>query len=446
MRHICLPFIFSSIVFAQVNDTPTSRSIVLDIFENEVQIEKIAIPDFKLDVQDPRLEEAGNLMVEVVRNDLKNAGSFELIDLRRFAGLGNPHVGPVNFEEWASIKANHVVLGTVSQQDGQMRVEVRLYDIAARKHVLAKAYRGQPKLARKIGHVVADDILYRLKGVKFATSKIVFTRDTKSSVNQSRTNKELFIMDYDGDNQLPITRGGISFSPSATRVGSETMLAYSVFERPGSLSAAYNIYFKPTLLSKPKPILQGGDQRATSPAISPDGRKVAFSLATEGNVDIYVMNLDGSDLLRLTRHPHVDTNPSWSPGGNALLFTSGRTGSPQIYQMDADGLNQRRITIENPYNDSAVWNPIHENIVYVSRFENNFDIFIMNLKDGKNYRVTKDQGSNEEPTWSPDGNQIAFTSNRTGTWQIYVVNVNGLNLRQVTRSGNNRNPVWVSGN
>ena len=446
MRHCCLPILFTTFLFAQVNDTPTSRSIVLDIFENEVQIEKLAIPDFKMDVQDPALREAGQLMVKIIRDDLNNAGSFELIDLRRFSGLSDPHVGPVNFEEWASIEASHVVLGTISEQDGQMRVEVRLYDIAARKHVLAKAYRGQAKLARKIGHVVADDILYRLKGVKFATSKIVFSRDAAIGGDNARTSKELFIMDYDGSNQLPITRGGISFSPSATRAGNETMLAYSVFERPGSLSAAYNIYFKPTLLSKPRPILQGSDQRATSPAISPDGRKVAFSLATEGNVDIYVMNLDGSDMLRLTRHPHVDTNPSWSPGGNALLFTSGRTGSPQIYQMDADGLNQRRITLENPYNDSAVWNPVHDYIAYVSRFENNFDIFIMNLKDGKNYRVTKDQGSNEEPTWSPDGNQIAFASNRNGSWQIYVVNINGLNLRQVTRTGSNRTPVWVPGN
>lgn len=455
MRLICLMLLLAPAVFAQTTqpepgstDTTqslSSRRIVLDIFENKVEVERIAIPDFNVTAPTQAFNEARQQLMDVLRADIINSGYLDLIDLSRFAGLGDPHSGPVDFAKWASVEANHLVLGSITPQGDQMRIEVRLYDIAAKKHVLAKAYRGLPKLARKMGHVVADDILYRLRGIKFATSKIVFTREANQTGAKPKFLKELFIMDYDGYDPLPITRGGISFSPSACQVGKDTMLAYSVFERPGSLNAAYNIYFKPTLLSRPKPILSGSDQRATSPAISPDGRKVAFAMTKEGNVDIYVMRLDGSDLVRLTRHPHVDTNPSWSPGGNAILFTSGRTGAPQIYQMDADGLNQRRITYENPYNDSAVWNPVHDSIAYVSRFENDFDIYVMNIKDGKNYRVTSKQGSNEEPCWSPDGNQLAFTSNRSGKWQIYVVNINGMNLRQVTHSGNNRNPVWIKG-
>ena len=63
---------------------------------------------------------------------------------------------------------------------------------------------------------------------------------------------------------------------------------------------------------------------------------------------VYRVGLDGTDYLRLTRQPSVDTNPSWSPGGRSLIFTSDRTGSPQIYRMDADGLNTVRITEENP--------------------------------------------------------------------------------------------------
>jgi len=443
MRLFCLFLALVPLAWSQSASPQSTRRFVLDIFENQVEIERIAIPDFSAKVTSPEMLQAKQTMLEVLRADIKNSGYFEMIDLSRFSSFGDHASGPVDFNQWASIEASHLVLGTLTEQEGQMRVEVRLYDIAARKHVLAKAYRGLPKLARKIGHVVADDILYRLRGVKFATSKIVFARETGARSATERLIKELFIMDYDGVDPLPITRGGISFSPSAAFVNNEVMLAYSVFERPGSLNAAYNIYFKPTLLSRPKALLAGNDQRATSPAISPDGRKVAFAMSKDGNVEIYVMRLDGTDLVQLTRHPHVDTNPTWSPGGNAILFTSGRTGSPQIYQMDADGLNQRRLTFDNPYNDSSAWNPVHDSIAYVSRFENDFDIFIMNIKDGKSYRVTEKQGSNEEPCWSPDGNQLAFTSNRTGSWQIYVVNINGMNLRQVTHSGNNRNPVWV---
>ena len=111
--------------------------------------------------------------------------------------------------------------------------------------------------------------------------------------------------------------------------------------------------------------------------------------------------------------------------------------------MDADGLNRVLITTQNPYNDSAKWSPRHDYMAYVSRFDNDFDIFIMNLQTRENYRVTANQGSNEEPHWSPDGEQLCFTSNRSGRWQIYAINRNGTNLRQITKTGNNREPVWV---
>ena len=427
---------------------PAGRSAgeyTIDLFDNPVKIEKIAIPDFLVDVPGAEAAAAKDVMMRVIKADLGNAGFFEIIDLGRFASLGNPHVGPIDFEEWGSVEADHLVIGALKDQDGQLRVEIRLYEIATRRHILAKAYRGRPKLARKMAHVIADDIMFRLRNVKFATSKIIFARDSPSKRDPLITNKELFLMDYDGENSLPITRGGLSFAPAALRIGNDTRLVYCAFEKPDTLQADYNIYFKPTLLSRPKPLLAGTLKRASAPALSPDGKKVVFSMAVDGNVDLYLMNVDGSDFLRLTRHPGVDTNPSWSPGGNALLFTSDRIGSPQIYQMDADGLNKRRITTENPYNDSAVWNPVYNYIAYVSRFDNDFDIFIMDMRDGTNYRVTNRQGSNETPCWSPSGNQLCFASNRTGQWQLYVVNLNGRNLRQVTFSGNNRSPAWVAG-
>jgi len=250
-------------------------------------------------------------------------------------------------------------------------------------------------------------------------------------------------MDYDGFNALPITRGGVALSPSAVKSGSETLLAYCVYENINTFRATYGVYFKPSLVSKPQVLFSELERRASTPALSNDGRKVAFSLAHNGNVDIHVMNLDGSDFLRLTRHPGVDTNPSWAPGDNSLLFTSDRTGAPQIYMMDADGLNKRRVTFENPYNDSASWNPHYDYIAYVSRFDNDFDIFVMDLKTAANYRLTRMQGSNEDPCWASDGERLCFSSNRNGPWQIFLVNRNGENLCQITRSGNNRNPVWI---
>ena len=420
-----------------------NREYDFTIFGQVVEKEKIAVPDFQMAPGAEGFRNEWQTINQVLRDDLKNSGYFEVLSQDRIQLIRSPHAGPIDFEEWGSIETQHLVVGTMKAEGDQLWLEVRLYEVASQQSILAKLYRGKPSLVRKMAHVVADEIMIHLRNSRFATSKLIFTRQTKVQAQAELPVKELFIMDYDGYNPLPITRGGIALSPSAAKLGKETYLAYSVFENAYTFNATYGIYLKPNLRSKPRPLFSDKNHRATSPSISPDGKKLAFALVSDGNVDIYVMGLDGSDLLRLTRNPGVDTNPSWAPGGRSLLFTSDRTGTPQIYRMDADGLNKVRLTIENPYNDSAVWNPRHDYMAYVSRFDNNFDIFIMDLQTRKNYRVTRLQGSNEDPCWSPDGEQLAFTSNRDGHWQIYAINKDGTNLRQITHSGENRDPVWV---
>lgn len=437
MRFFTILALMSMTLMAQ------DKEIDLNIFGEEIAKEKIAVPDFMLGSRKVEFRNAWKTINEVLRNDLINSGYFDVLSQDRIRLIKQPHEGPIDFEEWASIEAQHLVVGAIREQGDQLRLEVRLYEVSSRQSIVAQAYRGKPSLARKMAHTVADDILTHLRNAKFASSKIVYVSERKSSIDPTRTLKELNIMDYDGYNPLPITQGGIALSPSAAKVDGNTFLAYSVYENPYTFNASYGIYLKPSLLSKPRPLFKEAGRRATAPSISPDGKKLVFSLAEEGNVDIYVMNLDGTDFMRLTRHNTVDTNPSWAPGGRSILFTSDRTGTPQIYRMDADGLNKTRITVENPYNDGAVWNPRHDYMAYVSRFDNDFDIFIMDLQTRKNYRVTRLQGSNENPYWSPDGEQLCFTSNRSGSWQIYAVNRDGTNLRQVTYQGNNRNPVWI---
>lgn len=358
--------------------------------------------------------------------------------------IRSPHIGPIDFEEWGSIEAKHLVVGSIKNAEGRMNVEVRVFEVATKQHIIAKAFFTKPELARKTAHVIADEIMLHLRNIQFASSKIIYTRErSRTTPDGERPIKEIYMMDYDGFHPIPLTEGGIALSPSATVSGNNTLISYCVYEKAYTFNASYGLYYKPSLTARPVVLFTDQDRKASTPALSPDGRKVAFSISDEGNVDIFVMNLDGSDLLRLTRHPGVDTNPAWAPGGNSLLFTSDRTGSPQIYQMDADGLNLRRVTYDYDYCDSAVWNPHYDYISFVSRFENDFDIFIMDMKTQKTYRVTRFEGSNEDPSWGPDGERLVFCSNRTGSWQLYMVNRTGENLTQLTRSGNNRNPSWI---
>ncbi len=97
---------------------------------------------------------------------------------------------------------------------------------------------------------------------------------------------------------------------------------------------------------------------ATAPALSPDGRKIAFSLAEPASGDdweIYVINVDGTGLTNLTNDPAFDGwRPAWSPDGSQIAFFSTRDDpiNDEVYVMNADGSNVRRLT-NNPSDDAT---------------------------------------------------------------------------------------------
>jgi len=89
------------------------------------------------------------------------------------------------------------------------------------------------------------------------------------------------------------------------------------------------------------------DVRDTSPAWSPDGGKIAFMFKQHDHWEIYVMNADGSNRVRLTHEelfiprPPNNVSPAWSPDGRHIAFFTDRNGKWELYVMNADGSNQR---------------------------------------------------------------------------------------------------------
>jgi len=117
--------------------------------------------------------------------------------------------------------------------------------------------------------------------------------------------------------------------------------------------------------------------------------KIAFSAMHDSQLEVYVMNADGSKQTRLTNNEADDYLLSWSPDGSKIAFSSNRDGNWEIYVMNADGSNQRRLT-NNPAAD-------------------------------------------ETPSWSPDGSKIAFVSLREGGGTgIYIMNADGSNQTKLT--------------
>ena len=70
------------------------------------------------------------------------------------------------------------------------------------------------------------------------------------------------------------------------------------------------------------------------PAVSPDGKKIAFTSTRDGNYEIYVMNIDGSDTKRITQSEERDDYPTWHPDGKRLVYVGEQAGKFDLYMVE----------------------------------------------------------------------------------------------------------------
>ena len=175
--------------------------------------------------------------------------------------------------------------------------------------------------------------------------------------------------------------------------------------------------------------------------------QIAFTSTRDGNPEIYVMDADGENQIRLTRHPEEDKMPSWSPDGKKIAFVSMRSsGRNQIYVMDRIGENIRRIT-EGAFDLNPTWSPDGRTIAYDGQEvgEENRKIRLIDPDGTNRRRLAEDiQSWDMAAAWSPDGQRIAFLSSR-GIWgnEIYVMDTDGTNQQRLTRDGwDDRHPAW----
>jgi Tol biopolymer transport system component len=204
-------------------------------------------------------------------------------------------------------------------------------------------------------------------------------------------NFEIYVVNADGSQERRLTREPeFDRDPVWSPNGQEIAFVRSIRDRHGALR-------------REEIHVMNGDgtgQRALGrgrrPAWSPDGQKIAFRSERTGKAELYVVNLNGSGLVRLTRSRGADGDPVWSPDGKKIYFVRGRHGKSDVYAMSADGSRQRNLS-RNP-------SPPHD-------------------------------GEDTSPAVSPNGRSILFVSQRDGTQQIYVMNADGSGLRRLTPHG-----------
>lgn len=192
--------------------------------------------------------------------------------------------------------------------------------------------------------------------------------------------------------------------------------------------------------------LTGFDTDNWEPALSPDGRHIAF-VSSRNNLDweIYTMRVDGTEVTPLTNSdPARNTMPAWSPDGNRIVFVRFENAeTSHIYTMNRDGTNQRQLTTVAARNEYPDWSPDGGKIVFASNRTGNMDLFVMNV-DGSNLRnLTRSSEDENFPSWSLDGQWIAFTR-FVGNTDIFVMTADGQSVTNVTQSPEDEwAPVWL---
>jgi Tol biopolymer transport system component len=253
--------------------------------------------------------------------------------------------------------------------------------------------------------------------------------------------QQIFVMDVGDSNPQEIMSDiftlNFSWSPDGTQI------AFSGHSLSNNLVDIHVMNADGTSLVQ----LTFGDQgRAASwrPVPSDDytdgGGVIAFSSEQNGNNDIYTMNIDGSNIQRLTDYPERDGYPAYSPDGTKIAFYAYHNGMEtwSIHLMDADGGNRQRLTnIKGIRHNAPVWSPDGTTIMYGADYDiDHQEIWLMNA-DGSNQRRLMVEGSEESslarmPEFSPDGTTIIFVSDRDGDSEIYIMDVDGTNLQRLT--------------
>src|ERR1051326_6780017 len=185
-------------------------------------------------------------------------------------------------------------------------------------------------------------------------------------------------------------------------------------------------------------LLYGNSDRCFSPAISRDGRRVAFSVTRDYREDIWRKSLNAPDsaptpLLSTT---HSDLNPEYSPDGRLIAFHSKRTGRSDIWVAASDGTHPRRLTFTNARTTATPrWSPDGEWLAFESNQTGQSEVYVIHSAGGPLRRLTDDPAIDAIPSWSRDGHTIYFCSNRTGRYEVWKMPATGGAPTQVTYSG-----------
>jgi len=420
--------------------------IEVDITRGNLDPLPIAVSPLHVDskssnYQELKIKELGINISSVIEKNFRSTGLFNPLNKDAFVQKPDiAHLKP-RFEDWRLITAQALVTGKILVQDGKLKVEFRLWDLAASQEMIALAFTTTPKNWRRVAHIISDKIYERLTGeTGYFDTRIIYVSEAGP---KNQRIKKLAIMDQDGENTRYLT------------LGNELVLTPRF--NPTSQLVTYLSYFK----NLPRVYLldiETGIQEVVgnfpgmtfAPRFSPDGKKIIMSFAKDGNSDIYTMDIETRVVEKITEDSSIDTSPSFSPDGKYICFNSDRSGLQQIYTMKSDGTAVKRISFGSGIYGTPVWSPRGDLIAFTKMKSGKFYIGVMR-SDGTGERLLTENYYQEAPSWSPNGRLLVFyreTKSGNGgegfSAKLWSIDITGYNERQLKTETDASDPSWSS--
>jgi TolB protein len=305
------------------------------------------------------------------------------------------------------------------------RVEGRLVNKVTKNQLFAKAYTGGNTRAQT--HALADDIAFALTQIRgIAQTKMAF----KAEAGPGRS--EIYIADYDGHGAQAVTSDNTIVAAPAWR--GSGMLLYSSYKlgNPHIYSHQLNSGARSAVARHP-----GGNY---SPAVSPDGSRVAMILSKGGSPDLYVANIDGSGLKQLTTTREAEFSPCWSPDGRTICFGSRDQGATLLFTISPSGGSPRRLaTTGAPSPTEPDWSPDGKWIAFTSQTRT-FQICIVPASGGTAIELVE----GEDPSWAPNSRALLFCRGRDHAKQLSLLDVPTKQVKTLPRIlESSSQPSWA---
>lgn len=184
-------------------------------------------------------------------------------------------------------------------------------------------------------------------------------------------------------------------------------------------------------------VLAGGKGYQAEATVSPQGDKIVYTSDETGDLELWVMDIDGANKRQITSQLGYDGGAFFSPDGKKLVFRASRPqteaeaedyknllkeglvtpSNMEIYTVNVDGTGLKKLTNLGKANWAPFFTPDGKKIIFSSNHHStrgyDFQLYLINAEDGSGLeRITHESAFNAFPMFSPDGKKLVFCSNR----------------------------------